>query len=453
MNTKEVLAGARLDRLPSSKWHYKMFGLVGSALLMNGVLSTTGNTVVAKLLDMGWSTTELNAVFASMTSLGLFLGALIGGFIGDNLGRKRGMELVISIFGIAGIAMGLSPNMTVLIFFRTIFGFGIGAGTVICFASFTEFVPGNNRGSWSSRISFLGNWAAPVAASMSSLFLPAFPDDIGWRLCFIIGGVITVIILILIHFKLPESPRWLEGKGRYEEAERVLSQIERDVEGTKGTLPKPEAGHEEASVEQVPFSALFHGKLGKRVLLGSLVLIAMNVALYTITNWIPTIFVSQGIDITQSVFMTNLMMFGAPFGVFLSIILIDKFPRKILGIIEPIALAVLGYVYSRQTEDIAIMAIGFILITVLYMYVCFASAVYVPELWPTNAKIRGSGLCNSIGRVVTVATPYGVAWLLNNYSVTMIFIILAAIMILGALAVAVIGIETRNKTVEEIGNM
>lgn len=102
----------------------------------------------------------------------------------------------------------------------------------------------------------------------------------------------------------------------------------------------------------------------------------------------------------------------------------DKIPRKTMGVGLLILIAVLGYIYSLQTSMLLITLIGFFLITFVYMYVCYASAVYVPEIWPTEAKLRGSGLANAVGRISGIAAPYAVAVLLSSYGVTGVFILL-----------------------------
>ncbi|WP_148935502.1 MFS transporter, partial [Escherichia coli] len=97
-----------------------------------------------------------------------------------------------------------------------------------------------------------------------------------------------------------------------------------------------------------------------------------------------------------------------------------------------------------------ITLIGFFLITFVYMYVCYASAVYVPEIWPTEAKLRGSGLANAVGRISGIAAPYAVAVLLSSYGVTGVFILLGAVSIVVAIAIATIGIETKGVSVESL---
>lgn len=118
----------------------------------------------------------------------------------------------------------------------------------------------------------------------------------------------------------------------------------------------------------------------RRTLVAITVLIAMNISLYTITVWIPTIFVNSGIDVDKSILMTAVIMIGAPVGIFIAALIIDHFPRRLFGSTLLIIIAVLGYIYSIQTTEWAILIYGTVMIFFLYMYVCFASAVYIPEL-------------------------------------------------------------------------
>lgn len=89
----------------------------------------------------------------------------------------------------------------------------------------------------------------------------------------------------------------------------------------------------------------------------------------------------------------------------------------------------------------------------LYMYVCFASAVYVPELWPTHLRLRGSGFVNAVGRIVAVFTPYGVAVLLTRSGAITVFMVLGVMLVLCALILFCFGIETRKISLEEISTL
>ena len=233
-----------------------------------------------------------------------------------------------------------------------------------------------------------------------------------------------------------------------------MSEIEKRVEAQTNTkLPEITIAAEESKKEKaLPYSALLHGVLLKRVILGSFVLIAMNVVQYTLINWLPTIFMTQGINLKDSIVLNTMSMFGAPFGIFIAMLIMDKIPRKVMGVGLLILIAILGYIYSLQSSMTMISIFGFFLITFVYMYVCYASAVYVPEIWPTEAKLRGSGLANAVGRISGILAPYAVAVLLDNYGVTGVFVLLGSVSVIVAAVIAVIGIETKGVSIESINS-
>lgn len=274
---------------------------------------------------------------------------------------------------------------------------------------------------------------------------------------FLIGSIASFIMLLLVNKFLDESPRWCIENNQKEKGEEILKKVIHET-GVNQRFPhvanretnNVSSVKEKKEKKPIPLKDFFKGDLGRRTLVATTVLIAMNISLYTITVWIPTIFVNSGIDIAKSLLMTTIMMVGAPLGVFASMFIMDIFPRKWLGVALILLLALLGYIYSLQTSEIMIVVIGAILIFILYIYNSFASAVYAPELWSTQTKMRGSGISNSIGRIVAILMPYLIAWLLTNFSITVVFIVLGILLSICALILAVFGIETRKKSVEEI---
>jgi putative MFS transporter len=453
-NIEKPNSGARLDRLPSSKVQWGLFGMVGFGLLV-GWSNAIGGLMLAQLAEIGWTNNNISAIFSSLTTAGMFAGALIGGIIGDKIGRRNSYLLFVGIHVFSMVIGALSPNMTFLIVCRVVMGFGLGALLVTLFAGFTEYVPSRNRGTWSARASFLGNWSYPICSLIAMIITPAIAPDLNWRIQLLIPAILSTGVFIVVFKKFPESPRWLESKGRYEEAERIMQAIEKKVEYEIGhALPKVEKEQlidDKKQVETITYSQLFKGELLRRVILGSVVLIAMNVVQYTLINWLPTIFLSQGIDLKNSVVLNTMSMFGAPIGIFIATFIIDKIPRKVLGIGLLILIAIIGYVYSLQTSMLMISVLGFILITLVYMYVCYASAVYVPEIWPTAAKLRGSGLANAVGRISGILAPFAVAYFLNTSGVTGVFILLSVVSVITAVVIGILGIETRSASVEDIG--
>lgn len=248
----------------------------------------------------------------------------------------------------------------------------------------------------------------------------------------------------------------MAGKGQGRAAEKHLLHVESQIEKEKNiTLPLCQNSGltTEQYTESGSFWLLFKGQMLRRTLVAITVLIAMNISLYTITVWIPTIFVNSGIDVTKSIFMTAIIMIGAPAGIFIAALIIDRFPRRLFGSSLLLIIALLGYVYSIQTEEWAILSYGLVMIFFLYMYVCFASAVYVPELWPTHLRLRGSGFVNAVGRIVAVFTPYGVAVLLTHYGSVTVFIVLGVTLVFCALILFCFGIETRKVSLEAISTL
>ena len=125
-----------------------------------------------------------------------------------------------------------APNVTVLYVFRLIQGFGLGALLVVLFAAFTEYVPGKNRGVWSSRNSFIGNFAHPICNGIALVIVSTGVSmNMNWRIQYIIPSVLSIIASIIIYNKYPESPRWLESQGRVEEADAIMTSIEKEIEG------------------------------------------------------------------------------------------------------------------------------------------------------------------------------------------------------------------------------
>ena len=453
-NIKGANIGARLDRLPNSSWHIKMWLVSAFALLVcwsNGIGGAVQNILLNELHWLEEGSTLL-AMWGTTYTAGQLFGALVGGPIGDKIGRKKSILLYEIIHIIAMIGGAISPNATVLYVFRLIQGFGLGALLVVLFAGFTEYVPGRNRGVWCSRNSFIGNWAHPVCNGIAFVIaLTGVSFNMNWRIQYMIPSILSIIASLLIAKKFPESPRWLEAQGRVEEADAIMTRIEKEIEASTGK-PLPEVTEAPKQVKQLPYSALFKGKLLQRTIVGSFVLIGMNTIQYTLMTWMPSLLRSMGFDTSQSQFMTMFGLFGAPFGIFLASLYMDKISRKVTGVALLAAMAIMGIITSQQTSMTALIVTTFLLNTFIYMYVCYASAVYVPEMWPTSAKLSGSGFCNAMGRVSNIFFPFLVTSVAAKSSAG-VFVLITVVAAIIAVAILIFGVETRGESVEDIGNV
>ena len=436
-----------------------MWLIVAFALLVcwsNGIAGSVQNILLNEIHWLQPGTTLL-AMWGTTYTLGQLFGALIGGPIGDKIGRKKSILLYETIHIIVMIGAAVSPNIYVLYVFRFLQGLGLGALLVVLFAAFTEYVPGRNRGVWSSRNSFIGNWAHPICNLIGFiLIVMAIPSDLNWRIQFMIPSILSIIATILIAKNFPESPRWLESQGRVKEADAILTQIEKNIEASTGK-PLPPVTEAPKPVQNLPYSALFHGKLLRRTIVGSLVLIGMNTIQYTLMTWMPSLLVGLGYDTSTSQFMTMFGLFGAPFGIFIASLIMDRIPRKVMGVLLLAGMAIFGIIIGVTTQMgivnmTGLIALTFLMNTIIYMYVCYASAVYVPEMWPTSAKLSGSGFCNAMGRLANVFFPFLVTALAAMNS-SYVFVLLAAVSVIIAVAVGAAGVETRGESVEAIGDL
>src|SRR5579862_2948429 len=229
--TVAVNAGARLDRLPISSFHYRVFALVGAGMFFDGYDLYIAGGVLASTVQTKFSTVPQNLQFISLTFVGMTLGALITGFVGDRMGRRFTYQINLLIFGLASLAAAFSQDMTQLIACRFVQGLGLGAEIVVGYSTLTEFVPPKTRGRWQSMMAFIVVAGFPATSLLGYLIIPNF----GWSPMFVIAGIGSLIVWYL-RKNLPESPRWLEAQGRNDEAEALMRTIEREA-ATAGALP------------------------------------------------------------------------------------------------------------------------------------------------------------------------------------------------------------------------
>jgi putative MFS transporter len=169
-----------------------MFGMVAFGLLVCWS-NAVGGLILAQLKDLGWTDNSTTATFSAITTAGMFAGALIGGIIGDKIGRKKAIILYEVIHIVSMIAGALSPDMTFLIACRLVMGFGLGALLVTLFAGYTEYMPGRSRGTWSSRVSFIGNWSYPLCSLIAMGLTTLVSAEWNWRVQLIIPSVLSLL--------------------------------------------------------------------------------------------------------------------------------------------------------------------------------------------------------------------------------------------------------------------
>jgi MFS transporter, putative metabolite:H+ symporter len=435
-----VNAGARLDRLPISKFHRRILTLIGIGMFFDGYDVYVAASVLGATLHSGFSTLAQNAQFVSVTFMGMMLGSFLTGFLGDRFGRRFTYQANLVIFGLASIASAFAPNMPTLILFRGVMGIGLGAELVAGYAAMTEFLPPQARGRWCGILNAVVVTSLPISALASVFLIPRF----GWRIMFVIGGVGALIVWYL-RKSMPESPRWMESVGRNEEAEKMLQEIESEF---GPSLPLPASAPPSTVANN--FSSLFGPQLFSRLFVGATVLIVANTLIYGFVTWLPTFFVQQGLSMANSFKYSFLMSIGAPVGAAIASLTADSIGRKPAIITASLLTILFGGIYPFIRDPRMHPLAGFLLVVCIYILVALLFAIYVPELFPTDVRMRALGLCNTLGRTATIFTPFLVVFLFRSHGVSGVVALMIALLLIQILAVHFFGLEPKLRRLEDL---
>jgi putative MFS transporter len=437
-----VNAGSRLDRLPIGPFHRRIMMLIGIGMFFDGFDIYLAGTVLGVTLKTGFSTLPQNALFISATFVGMMLGSFATGFLGDRYGRRFTYQFNLLLFGIASLGAAFAPDMTILIGYRFVMGFGLGAENVVGYSTMTEFVPAQSRGKWLGFTTVCVVTGLPVALLVASLIVPNF----GWRAMFVLGGIGALIVWYM-RKALPESPRWLEAVGRTEEAEALMQSIER--EAAQGQpLPAPAAASTVAVSGEL--ASLFTAPLLSRMIVGSICLITINTLLYGFVTWLPVFFIKQGLSVATSFGYSLLMALGAPIGSAIGAFTADSWGRKPTIIGASIITVALGIIYPMISDPVLLPAVGFALTVPIYVLVALLFGIYIPELFPTEVRLRAAGIVNTLGRGATIVTPFLVVMLFEARGVAGVMSLMIGLLVIQIITVWALGIEPRHRSLEEL---
>ena len=419
--------------------------LIGLGMFFDGFDIYLAATVLGATLKSGFSTLGQNAQFVSITFVGMMLGSFLTGFLGDRYGRRFTYQANLLIFGVASIASAFAPTMEALILLRFIMGVGLGAENVVGFATMTEFVPPQARGKWLGGMSFIIVSGLPVTALVGTLIIPRF----GWRTMFVLGGLGALVVWYL-RKALPESPRWLESVGRTEEAETLLCAIEREVSLRHGPLPAPAPAAPTTYSRNL--ASLANPVYLPRMFLGAVTLIVGNTLIYGFVTWLPSFFVQEGLSIATSFGYALVMSMGAPVGVAIGAFTADSWGRKPTIVGASLATILVASVYPFVKDPVMLPIVGFLLIVPIYVLVALLFAIYIPELFPTEVRLRASGICNTFGRGATIVTPFLVVALFRSHGVGGVLSLIIGLLIVQIFVVIIFGVEPKKRRLEQIGS-
>lgn len=427
---------SRMDRAHETPMFHRIVALVAAGMLMDSIDVYIGSAVASSALSTHWSTVAQNSTFMSAGFLGLLIGSLLAGFIGDLKGRRVAYQINLLLFGGFTFLGAFAPNMAMLSLCRLGAGLGLGAEIVTGFAMVNEFAPMNRRGHWCAIVSLVANCGVPIAMLLCAWIIPRW----SWRPLFIAIGIVAAVIWWLRR-DIPESPRWLAVHGRFDEAESIVSQLE-----VNGSEPGQDASHRNDGNGKAAGNTL-NRSFGICLMVAIVAVAATNVCSYAFTSWVPTILVKRGINLSSSLLTSTVMMLGAPVGCLIGSLLIDRVGRKRTIVPAFLFTGVFGMLYAFQSSTVGAIIVGFLLMMCLYMLMASVVAVYAPELFATKVRFRCVGFANAIAKLLNVLMPMVVGWMLLTLGSTSIFISISIIAIAAMVIVGVFGVETSRRSV------
>jgi MFS family permease len=225
---------ARLDRLPWSRFHTLVVAALGITWIFDGLEVTLAGALSGALKEspvLQFSNTDIGIVGSAYLA-GAVLGALFFGWLTDRFGRKKLFFITVAVYLVATGATAFTWNLWTFALCRFFTGAGIGGEYAAINSTIQELIPARVRG-WTDLMINGSFWIGAAIGAAGSIVLlnPNVIDpEIGWRLAFLIGGALGVIIFFM-RMWLPESPRWLMTHGRAGEAERIVANIESGIRG------------------------------------------------------------------------------------------------------------------------------------------------------------------------------------------------------------------------------
>jgi putative MFS transporter len=431
--SESVTRPERLDRLPFTRKHGRLLAGSGIGWALDAMDVGLISFVMAALAAQ-WhlDQTELSWL-ASIGFVGMALGASLGGLLADKIGRRSVFAATLLIYGLATGASALAGGLAVLLVLRFIVGLGLGAELPVASTLVSEFAPAKMRGRMVVILEAF--WAVGwLLAALIGYFIIPLSDD-GWRWAFALG-LVPALYAIVIRRGLPESVRFLEAKGRHEEAEAIV----RDFETSAGVVHPhtttaaasrpPETG---AATGPVPTPALANPGLGD--LFGSvlrrrttalwLTWFGVNFAYYGAFIWIPSLLFADGFTLVKSFQFTLIITLAQLPGYALAAVLIEVWGRRATLATFLAASAVSAVLFGRAESDTMLLITGCAL-SMANLGAWGALYAVTPEIYPTRVRATGAGWAAAFGRIASIVAPLLVPVLFGSGGIALVFTVLAA---------------------------
>lgn len=446
---------ARLDRIPTGRFHGRLAGIVGTGTFFDGFDALS----IAVILSLIVSTFKISfaeaGLIISAGYLGQFVGALVIGALSDRIGRRKAFVLCLAVFGLLSMACAFAWSADSLLLFRLIQGIGLGAEVPVAATLINEYLGTKSRGRISVLYQSAFSWGLFFAPLVALMLTSALGPQLGWRVLLGVGAL-PLLVAIWAWFAVPESARWLANKGRITEADAYVSRMESEAIARGHVLSEPAPLPE---VKSLPFrlNEMFQGQYARRTLMLALVWFTCFFVVYGYTTWLPTLYVSVGrLPSSSSLVLTIILGLVQLVVVYLCAWLVERLGRKVLlalgtGIGAVGALGGLVVVGILGRTDWPYLFATGLIIGIGMTIPAGMLYLYTGELYPTRMRGFATSAASSLNRLASIISPFIIGFLLDGHGgAGAVFGLLGAAALVSFVVIATLGIETRNRRLEEI---
>ncbi|GAA3069441.1 MFS transporter [Streptomyces glomeratus] len=459
---------ARLDRLPWSRWHWTIVIGLGTVWILDGLEVTVVGNIASRLSEPGSglpiSSGQVTGLAAALYVAGACSGALFWGRLTDRYGRKKLFMITLAVYLGATALTAVSFQPWWFFLFRFLTGFGIGGEYAAINSAIDELIPAYYRG----RVDLVINgsfWVGAVGGSLLSILAlntGILAKDVGWRLTFALGVVLGLVIL-LVRRHVPESPRWLLIHGREQEAEQVVSAIERQVVEEKGEpLPRPLGEitiHQRQSIGFLTIARTVFSRYRKRAVLGFALFIGQAFLYNAITFGFGAILTKfYDIPADHTGYYFAVIAVGNFLGPLLLGKLFDTVGRRVMisstYLLSGLLLFGTAWLFGRGSLDAGTLTACWC--AVLFFASAGASSAYltVSEVFPMETRAMSIAFFYAMGTAAGgVSGPLLFADLTGTGKVgdtVLAFQIGAALMCVAGLVAALLAVRAERRSLEDI---
>ena len=443
----------RVERIPFSRFHWRLLWMGGLGYTFDAMDGAMIAFIIPAVVRLWELTDKQTGWLGSSAMIGYLPGAFLAGTLGDLIGRRAVMMYALAIYCGATLVAAFAPNWEFLFGWRVVASFGLGAESAIIAPFLAEFIPKKYRGRFVGSLSGFFSFGFVFAALLG--YLLVVPSRDGWRIVQIVSAL-PIVMLLWWRRSLPESPRWLIQRGRSAEAAAEVERIEVEVtQRGKATLPPlesvevPALGVRQGGTFARNLAALWSPAMRRTTLMLWLLWLAITFSYYGFFTWIPTLLIKQGMTITKSFGYSIIIYLAQIPGYYSAAFISEKLDRKWTIVLYMLLGGVSAYLLANARSDSAITMAGFLLS--FFMNGTYAGIyAYTPELYPTAFRTTGMGVASSFGRIGGLSAPIVIGYTFARIGFSGVFTITTVVLLIGALAVALLGIGTAGKSLEQI---